>query len=279
MRLTPEQAQQLLDEYGSIAELARRLNRNERSLRRWLKRHLPEAYAREPAQELTIGVISDTHLASRYASIEALNRFYDLCQQRNITTVLHCGDFLDGLNVYRGHLAELALPASLDAHITYAVENYPRREGIKTLVLAGNHDTSYIKTGGLNPLPIIAQQRDDIEHLGDLYATIKLAGVRIGLAHPEAGLTQAISYRAQKFVDAMPPQERPDILLTGHYHTTGYFVYQGVHIILCGTTQHQTPYLRRKGLRPAISACILTITTRGGKVERFMPEFITLEAE
>lgn len=276
MRLTPELARQLLNECGSIAELARRLNRNERSLRRWLKRNLPEVYAQGPAQELSIGVISDTHLASRYASLEAVHRFYDICHQRGITTVLHCGDLLDGLNVYRGHLAELALPASLEEHIRFAVENYPRREGIKTLVLAGNHDLSYIKTGGLNPLPIIAQERDDIEHVGDLYAVVRLAGVRIGLAHPEAGLTQAISYRAQKFVDAIPPSERPDILLVGHYHVSGYFIHQGVHIVLCGTTQQQTPYLRRKGLHPAITACILTLTARGGKVERLVPEFVSL---
>lgn len=276
MTLTPEVARQLLEEYGSIAELARRLNRNERSLRRWLKKHLPDVYGQEPAQEFTIGVISDTHLASRYASLEALNSFYDYCQERGIETVIHCGDLLDGINVYRGHLAELCLPASLEDHIKYAIDNYPRRNGIKTLVLAGNHDLAYVKSGGLNPLPIIARERDDIEHIGDLYTVIKYKNIRIGISHPDAGPTQAISYRAQKFIDAMPPAERPDVLLMGHYHVSGYFTYQGVHMVLCGTTQKQTPYLRRKGLHPSLFGIIITFITRGSKVVRIIPEFISL---
>ena len=38
------------------------------------------------------GVVSDTHLGSRYQQLTALNQFYSILARRRIKDVFHCGD-------------------------------------------------------------------------------------------------------------------------------------------------------------------------------------------
>ena len=83
------------------------------------------------------GVVSCTHLGSKYQQITALHDFYALCGKIGVDTVFHCGDVVDGEHMWRGHEYDLfALGA--DEQIKYAVANYPKVKGIKTKAISGN---------------------------------------------------------------------------------------------------------------------------------------------
>ena len=214
-------------------------------------------------REIKIGVVSDTHLGSKYQQLSHLWEFYQRCKKAGVKVILHCGDMIDGIGVYPGQEYEI-FQHGLDAQVAYAVENYPRVDGIKTYVISGNHDYSFMKKAGADPLDIIAKQREDIVYVGAYGAYPEIAGLKIYLAHGRSGLggigPYARSYKLQKMIEGFTPEAKPDFLFLGHYHTNCILPhYRNVFAIQMPCFQSQTPFERRNNLFPEIGGYILTL--------------------
>jgi len=215
---------------------------------------------------LRFGVISDTHLCSKYCRMDHLSAFYDDIQAEGIDTVYHAGDVLDGDNVYRGHRYEVDIVGS-DAQVDYVVQNYPYREGVKTRFITGNHDLQFFKEQGRDVGRAIAAERPDMEYLGQLGAYVNITKtLRMYLLHPDSGPAYAISYKPQRIAAGFFGGEKPAIMIIGHYHQAEYLFERNIHIIQAGSWQGQTPYLRRKGIWPKVGGWIVEIgITKEGK--------------
>ena len=207
------------------------------------------------------GVVSCTHLGSMYQQLTYLKNFYQLCQDRGIKVMLHAGDMVDGIQVYKGQEFELFLHG-FDAQVDYAIENYPKMEnGGKTYVIGGNHDYSFVKVAGSDPLPKIAQKRPDIEYLGVYGAYPQVGPVKVYLQHGAKGGAYARSYRLQKNIEGFAPEAKPDLYLLGHYHTQDFLPgYRNVFGAMLGCFQSQTPFERRLGLYPEVAGLIIEFT-------------------
>jgi len=72
---------------------------------------------------------------------------YDIFQQEGIETVYHAGDITEGVNMRRGHEYEV-FKHGTDEQQQYVIDNYPKRKGIITKFITGNHDHSGIKAAG-----------------------------------------------------------------------------------------------------------------------------------
>ena len=229
--------------------------------------------------EVRFAVLSCTQIGSKYQQITHLNRFYHYCQEEyGIKLFLHCGDMLDGERVYRGHVYELFLHGA-DAQIDYACNNYPEaRNGAKTMVITGNHDESFIKNAGINPVRRISEQRDDIEYVGitGAYPRINhpsIGSKRLYIHHGEGGCSYARSYKLQKYIEQFSPEQKPDTYFCGHFHVSCYLPdYRNVDGFLVPCFQAQTPYLKRKQLMPIIGGYIVIMKINdygreGNKVE------------
>lgn len=204
-----------------------------------------------------IGIVSDTQFCSKYQQLSFLHEAYDLFASRGITDVLHAGDILDGQWMYRGHQYE-TIYSGADAQRDYAVTNYPKREGITTWLVGGNHDFSHIKISGHDALAAIGQKREDIRFLGYFAAMVEIGGVKLRLQHPRGGVPYARSYRLQKIVEQLSPQEKPDAIFVGHLHIGAYLPqYRNVESFQVPCFQAQTPYLAELGLHPTIGFLIL----------------------
>ena len=202
-------------------------------------------------------VISCTHLGSKYQQLTALNSFYSLCARSGITTVFHCGDIVDGEHMWRGHEYDIfALGA--DAQIKYAVKSYPKIRGMQTKIISGNHDLSFWNRSGINVVESICRQRPDFEYLGDNYALGSVAGMKIGLMHAMGGVPYARSYKPQKIVEQLAPEQKPNLLFIGHWHVPVIVpAYRNVEVVSLGCFQAQTPFLTRLGLQPVVSGLIV----------------------
>ena len=90
---------------------------------------------------IRFGVVSDTHFGSKSAEINKLKHFYEYCANDGITTILHAGDMLEGIRVYKGQEYE---------QNQYGFESQTNLlmniqiEGIKTYTILNNHDYSFI---------------------------------------------------------------------------------------------------------------------------------------
>lgn len=229
--------------------------------------------------EITIGVVSDTHLSSNEEALSELHLAYDIFEERGITEVLHAGDWTCGVDIFRGQVSEIK-NHTFESQVEYLVEHYPKRDGIVTRGISGNHD---IEGGfgriGANPVVALANQRDDVEFLGDYSAWINYGPDEenpcwIHLLHGKGGMSYSYSYKAQKLADGYRAERMPALLAVGHWHVRGAFEARGVQVLFPACFEWQSPFLTRLGLSPAVGFHILTLTIGDdGTLVKMIPEY------
>lgn len=226
-------------------------------------------------KELRFGLIGDTQMGSKYTQLTYLHTFYDLCKQEGIEDIYHTGDITEGLKMRPGHEYEVYV-VSADEMRDDVIANYPKRDGITTHFITGNHDASIYKHVGYDIGYAIAKERPDMNYLGRDCAVVHLTpNCTLELRHPWDGTAYAISYKIQKMVEAMESDSKPKILAVGHYHKAEYIFYRNVHVLQTGCFQGQTPFTRGKGISVHLGGWLIKITVdEEGTIKRFAQEFI-----
>ena len=224
---------------------------------------------------IRFGVVSDTHFGSHWQQITHLNTFYDYLSAEGIDTVFHPGDLTEGVNMRKGHEYEVFVHGA-DAQAQYVIDHYPKRKGIMTKFITGNHDHSGIKAAGHDIGHVINNARDDMEYLGPANAKVKITpNCTVELNHPLDGASYALSYAPQKTIDAMSGGQKPNILLNGHHHKTFSMMYRNIHAIECGTFQAQTPWMRGKRIAANMGGWIIEAhVDEEGTITRLKQELI-----
>lgn len=226
-------------------------------------------------ETLKFAIIGDTQLGSKYTQWTHLKNFYDICEEEGITDVYHTGDITDGLKMRTGHEYEL-YAVSADDMLNDVVLHYPKRKGITTHFITGNHDASIYKHVGYDIGEAISRQREDLEYLGRDCAVVHLTpNCKLELRHPWDGTAYALSYKIQKMIETMESDSKPNILAVGHYHKAEYLFYRNVHALQTGCFQGQTPFTRGKGISVHLGGWIVTIKVdKTGTIKSFEPRFI-----
>ena len=227
------------------------------------------------AETITFGLISDTHLGNKYTQLTYLHNFYNICVERGIKDVYHAGDITDGLKMRRGHEYELYV-TSADELKDDVVKNYPRRVGITTHFIGGNHDITIFRHVGHDICKSIAKDRPDMKYLGQDCAIVNLTpNCTLELSHPWDGTAYSISYKPQKRIEAMEADSKPNILAIGNYHKSEYLFYRNVHCFQTGCFESQTPFMRGKNISAHMGGWIVTIKVdKWGTIKSIAPEFI-----
>jgi predicted phosphodiesterase/transposase-like protein len=202
-------------------------------------------------EHVRFAVISDTHLGSKEHRAEELETAYEMIARESIRVVYHPGDLVAGMGVYRHQLRDLAV-IGFDSQVAHAIEHYPRREGVETYIIAGNHDLEgdYGRMAA-DPVTAVCSARDDMHACGYYDAWFELPnGGRIHVLHPGGGSSYALSYKAQKLAEGYEGGRKPNLLLLGHYHRQGVFEHRGIVTVLCGTFEGSTNLAKRYGMGP-----------------------------
>lgn len=228
---------------------------------------------------IRFGVVSDTHLGSAECHLADLHAAYDLMVEEGIDTIYHPGDLVAGIGVYRHQHRDLAPHAhTFDEQVEYAVREYPKRHGIQTYIISGNHDVEgeFGKLGA-DACLAVANQRDDMTHCGVYSAWFDIEnGARIHMLHPMGGASYATSYRLQKMAESYPGGAKPNLLLAGHWHRSGFFWARGIALMHAGTFEGSTNLAVRLGLGEAHVGCWIVEATLAddGTLTRLRPEWI-----
>lgn len=196
-------------------------------------------------EHLKLLMISDTHLASKYERLDILRYLYNKAEEEQVNYVLHSGDLTEGLSgrpeqVY--DLKELSYVGQRD----YVVDKYPKSD-IPTYIISGNHDMWWIKKCGADIVKDICSQRDDLHYLGSDCEDLKIGKLKIRLYHGKGGGSYAKSYKIQKYLDSIAPDEIPHILQTGHIHQAFYMKQGNTHCFQTSCLQDLTPFERSQG--------------------------------
>lgn len=226
---------------------------------------------------IRFGAVGDTQLCSRYEKLDLLEAAYDFFESEDISLVLHVGDFLDGEKVYRGHEYEVHTIGAA-AQVRYGVQHYPRRAGIITEFITGNHDACYWKQVGLDVGELLAEQRSDLIYLGmqeaDKVFTSEKGSITVRLTHPSGGTAYAVSYKPQKYIEALSGGHKPNLVLMGHYHKQDHIFFRNVHCIQVGCMQEQTPFMRGIPTPSIMGFYLIELVIKDNTILRCKPEFI-----
>lgn len=241
---------------------------------------VPNLYEMPKGISRKILLISDTHLGSKYDRLDILRYLYERAEEEEIDTVLHCGDLGDGLYPNRpNHQYELRVHG-VDEHLDYIVNKYPHKDGIRTLFIGGNHDYDYIRTAGFDMGKAVSKARSDMIYLGQDVADVKYGRTRIRMFHGNKGPSYARSYKLQKYVEQIPSDEKPHIMLMGHFHNSFYMKYSDIHCIQIPALIDQTPYARSLGLNNEKGAWLVKMETdRSGNVITMEPELLDFSGQ
>ena len=228
------------------------------------------------------GAVGDNHMCSKYARMDVLNALYDHFESEGISVVYNTGNWIDGEARFNKH--DLSIHG-LGNQVNHFVDKYPRRKGIETFYISGDdHEGWYSQREGIDVGKFamsVAQSsgRDDLIYLGHMEADVIINApngkTKIRLLHPGGGSSYAISYTSQKIVESYTGGEKPDILLVGHYHKAEYCYVRGVHVVQTGTTQDQSPFMRKKRLAAHLGGWIIEFSVDDcGAITRFKQEWI-----
>ncbi len=194
----------------------------------------------DPAYTFRVMMVSDTHLGSKHDNIEGLEEMFDRATNIGAKLVLHSGDLTDGAFAHRDMFIHLRDDCqTFEGQYDRVVQQWPKRKGIQTYFIAGNHDHFFQTNVGVDICKHIALARKDMIYLKsesideifgrEAYDSVKLknvldskkmgsgrvGAVRIGpyhlpadqrntiamLLHPGDGSARTLSYKPQKIVE------------------------------------------------------------------------------
>jgi len=207
--------------------------------------------------KIKIGLCSDNHYGSKHQQKEYLHKFYDECEAAGITQVYNCGDICTGSpNMHKGFINNMFIHTATD-QANYIVDHYPKRKGIKTHFIMGNHDASWMKDNGFNICEYVASKRPDMIYEGDFGVYLHIGKenpIKVYLMHPDAGPSYAVSYKPQKIIEGFTSERKPHVLFIGHWHQFENLFKRNVDCYQAGCFEGQTDYLKRKGIYPELGA-------------------------
>jgi predicted phosphodiesterase len=224
-----------------------------------------------------VGVISDTHLGSKYCLREQLVDFIEYAYERGVREILHPGDILDGM--YKHGVWELT-HHGLDEQTQDLFETLPQKKGLNYRAICGNHDHSLTMGCGVDVGPFIenyfsARGRRDFHSYGNRGAYLKVHGVLVHLWHPRSGGAYALSYPLQKKIENYAPSAKPGLLLAGHWHSYVQMFKRGIHAFACPTFQGAgSEFSKSLTGDPAIGGLLLDWELTGdGTIRNFRSEY------
>lgn len=230
--------------------------------------------------DLVFGMIGDTQVGSLYQRLDAANSLYDIFANEGVTDVFHTGDVLEGHHVYKGQEFELCA-AGWEKQALMFRDQYPKRKGIRTHFITGNHDASFKSSCGINVGESLMELRPDCNFIGADSGTVELETesgrtYRIMLVHPNGGTAYAISYKMQKMIESLSGGTKPDMLAEGHFHKADLLpAYRNVCGVQTGCLQDQTPFMKRGGLAAHVGGWLFRVTvgTPEGLANRIRAEW------
>lgn len=235
------------------------------------------------SRTITIGAIGDSHLGSKYERLDVLNALYDTFAAEGASVVYLTGNHIDGEARFNKHDIYVH---GCHNQIKNFVKQFPQREGIETRFVTGDdHEGWYTQREGIDTGLLTVDEarragRADLAYIGHMEANDELSGLRVRVVHPGGGSAKSVSLRAQDLADMyIEDDDCPELVLLGHYHKAHFLpFYRKRWFVQTGTTQEQTPFMRKLRLRADLGGWLLRVTVNeAGKIDRMSAEFLPFQ--
>lgn len=226
---------------------------------------------------VTIGIMSDTHLGSKYTDPDMVSRAFEVFANRGVDMICHCGDVVEGMSGRVGHIYELTHVGYHDQR-AHAIDIFGQWRDTPIYMISGNHCRWFAQQNGAHIVRDICDALPNAEFMGDDEGDIILQPrgnkkpTIIKLWHGGDGSSYAVSYRVQKIVESLTGGEKPNALFCGHTHKAMYLFDRHVHCISAGAIQRQSKWMRGKRLASHTGFWVAEISICDG-IQSIRPEW------
>jgi predicted phosphodiesterase len=221
-----------------------------------------------------IGVFSDCHIGHTEFDEPFFNHMVEIFKKEKVKRVYQVGDILEGMSGRDGQIYELS-EIGFENQINKAVKMF-KRIPMQIHGIDGNHDEWYkIKNnGGVIVGKELESRLSNYHNLGCMEASVEIAPeIKMNLYHGRDGTAYAVSYKMQKLMESFSGGEKPNILLSGHYHKALYMFNRNIHGLEAGTICGQTSWMRGKKIPAHKGFWVIDIEMGKGGIGKFAPEF------
>jgi hypothetical protein len=213
--------------------------------------------------ELKFLVFSDSHIGHKEFRDDVFKYMVDKANEENVKFGLNAGDTIEGMSGRDGHIYELS-------HVGYSAQkeefkrlfdmfNFPVYSIESTASHSGWFGSKH--NAGVDVGKELAECCDNYKFLGYDEADILFNNgqFKVRLSHPGGGSAYSVSYKPQKYVEAISGGKKPHLFIQGHYHKMLYFDYRNVDILLSGSIMNQSIFMRKHNLHAAIGFWIVEV--------------------
>jgi UDP-2,3-diacylglucosamine pyrophosphatase LpxH/biotin operon repressor len=231
---------------------------------------------RQVGREFKIGLVSDTHLGSKYQQLQHLHHFYEYAVGEGVTDFYHVGDISDGFYQHRPGAVYEVFKHGFTDQLDYIADVYPQYDGVTTHFITGNHDATHFYNGGANLGAMLELKRDDLVYLGHNFAKVWLTDfVDMNLVHPTDGTSYSVSLKAQQRIDKAAGAQKSKILLIGHYHKMDIVYHKQTWAFTMPSFFGQSSFMEGKNLESIIGGIILNVKVDAyGDLISIVPEMV-----
>jgi predicted phosphodiesterase len=240
-------------------------------------------YTSRPDHTFKFGLCADKHFCSKYHRRDVVDALYRWFADEGVDRVIDCGNWIDGERDLNRRDIEVF---GLEPQLEHLAAEHPKHPGIVTYAVHGDDHEGWfgqreaVDMGRACERTFRDAGREDWIDLGFMEGRIELVNADSGMRtfllamHPGGGSAYAHSYKPQKIVESLQGGEKPAVLCIGHYHKLFAEPIRNVWALQAGCTQDQTPFLRKKGIEPAVGGMIVTLEQdpRTGAIIRCLPD-------
>jgi len=222
-------------------------------------------------------VASDLHLGHNRYRADILDHAIRNSNRQGSEFWMMPGDILEGMSGREGHIYELDHIGATN-QLNFAIKELGKiKQPIYAITATNSHDGWYSSKNnmGFEVGPELERRIKNFNFLGYDEADLDLSnGIKVRMSHPGDGTAYAISYKAQKYLNALPGGNKPDILLQGHYHKAMYMFYRNVHHFDAGCLCDQTIFMKKKQTPAMTGYWIIDAWANDKGVDKIKSEFV-----
>ena len=223
--------------------------------------------------KLKLLLVSDSRMGSIFSQPSILNELYLLAEQEGIKHVIHLGNLTEGLYKMSNKMFDSLFVTDTYSQARYVIDNYPYIEGIKTYFITGSKDQTHLKEKKINIGKKISSGRTDMIYLGNGRCTLYIDNIEMLLLNSNQRKTYTQSYRAQKLIDALRSEDKPNFLIYGGLLQCEQYPYRDVEVLSIPSTCASTWEMEEKAFSNTIGGVILELEIdKKGNLKNFKPQ-------
>lgn len=166
--------------------------------------------------------VTDVHHGSTWCDAKALLDLFEIGKSKGVCAVVNTGDTVDGVDE-RYQFEQRAV--GYDDQCDEAVEVWSSAKlTVPVVAIGGNHDAKAKDKAGIDGNRVLAEKMAaagvDWRYVGSCLGRAIIFGAKFELYHPHGGgstrnaVRRVLNAKAEHYM----PEDRPDILLSGHFH-------------------------------------------------------------